>query len=55
MRERAERVGASFDIWSGADTGTEVDIRLPAAIAYGGRQPSWMTRLRQLVSGGRYA
>lgn len=55
MRERAERVGASFDIWSRADTGTEVDIRLPAAIAYGGRRPSWMARLRQLVSGGRYA
>jgi signal transduction histidine kinase/ligand-binding sensor domain-containing protein len=41
MRERAERVGASFDIWSRAGTGTEVDIRLPAAIAYGGGRLSW--------------
>jgi signal transduction histidine kinase/ligand-binding sensor domain-containing protein len=55
MRERAERVGGSFAIWSRAGTGTEVDIRLPASIAYDGGRPSWMTRLRQLVSGGRYA
>lgn len=55
MRERAERLGASFDIWSRPGSGTEVDIRLPAAVAYSGGRLSCMTRLRQLVSGGRYA
>jgi signal transduction histidine kinase/streptogramin lyase len=34
MRERAEGIGAELQIWSGAGTGTEVDLRVPALRAY---------------------
>jgi len=34
MRERAQKVGAHFDVWSGARAGTEVELRIPAAVAY---------------------
>jgi signal transduction histidine kinase len=37
MRERARRIGATFDIWTGADVGTEVSLKIPAAVAY--REP----------------
>jgi signal transduction histidine kinase len=35
MRERAEQIGATLDIWSEAGAGTEVDLRVPGSIAYG--------------------
>lgn len=34
MRERAELLGGRFELWSEAGAGTEVQISLPAAIAY---------------------
>jgi signal transduction histidine kinase len=34
MRERAERVGARLTIWSRTGAGTEVELRVPAAVAY---------------------
>jgi signal transduction histidine kinase len=34
MRERAQEIGAHLDIWSEAGAGTEVDLRIPASIAY---------------------
>jgi signal transduction histidine kinase len=34
MRERAKLIGAKLDIWSEIETGTEVDLRIPAATAY---------------------
>ena len=37
MNERAESVGAQFQIWSTEDKGTDIDIRLRAAIAYTGQ------------------
>jgi len=37
MRERARRIGASLDIWTGADVGTEVSLKIAARIAY--REP----------------
>jgi len=37
MRERAEGMGAKLDIWSGAGTGTEIDLNIPASIAYSKR------------------
>jgi signal transduction histidine kinase len=46
MRERAQQIGAELDIWSQAGAGTEVELRIPASIAYavpsarpGGSQP----------------
>jgi signal transduction histidine kinase len=35
MRERAEGVGGHLDIWSKLDTGTQLDLILPASAAYG--------------------
>jgi len=34
MRERAERLHARLDIWSKTGTGTEIDLRVPAEVAY---------------------
>jgi signal transduction histidine kinase/ligand-binding sensor domain-containing protein len=47
MKERARRIGAAFDIWTGADVGTEVSLTIQAAVAY--REPAarshrWWTR-----------
>jgi signal transduction histidine kinase len=38
MRERAKRLRAHLRIWSRPGAGTEVELRIPAAIAY--RQPA---------------
>jgi signal transduction histidine kinase len=37
MRERAAEIGAKLDIWSGAGTGTEIDLSIAGSIAYGKR------------------
>jgi signal transduction histidine kinase len=34
MRERAKLVGGSLEIWSELDSGTEIELRIPASIAY---------------------
>jgi signal transduction histidine kinase/ligand-binding sensor domain-containing protein len=34
MRERAKLVGGRLDVWSKLNSGTEVDLNIPAAIAY---------------------
>jgi len=36
MRERANKIGARFDIWTRQRGGTEVVIEVPAALAYRG-------------------
>jgi signal transduction histidine kinase len=35
IRERARQIGASLNIWSGIGAGTETDLSVPGAIAYG--------------------
>ena len=34
IRERAKRIGSQFEFWSEAGAGTEVELRVPAALAY---------------------
>ena len=34
MRERAEVVGGKLTVWSDLDSGTEVELSIPAAAAY---------------------
>jgi signal transduction histidine kinase len=34
MRERAQRIGAQFNIWTEPGAGTEIGLSIPAAIAY---------------------
>jgi len=36
IRERAKQVGAQLDVWSKLGAGTEVELRIPGSIAYGG-------------------
>jgi signal transduction histidine kinase len=44
MRERADVVGGRLDIWSKLDSGTRVDLSIPAGAAYGvaPRRLSWV-------------
>ena len=45
MRERATLMGAKLTVWSEVDTGTEVELRVPASAAYvTGRRGSWLSR-----------
>ncbi|WNG48284.1 ATPase [Archangium minus] len=54
MRERARKIGAQLDILCRSESGTEVELRVPAKAAYlGAPKRSWRNRLRHLVSGGR--
>jgi len=39
MRERAKVVGGKMEIWSELDAGTEVELSIPASIAYAKSQP----------------
>ena len=34
MRERADRIGAGFRVLSGAGSGTEVELSVPAQLAF---------------------
>ena len=36
MRERAVQIGAQLHLWSEAGAGTELELRIPGAMAYGG-------------------
>jgi signal transduction histidine kinase len=44
MRERARKIGAHLKAWSRPSAGTEVELRVPASMAYrtGGGQSSWL-------------
>src|SRR5271165_7208080 len=45
MRERATIMGAKLTVWSEVDAGTEVELRLPAGIAYATAQKrSWLSQ-----------
>jgi signal transduction histidine kinase/ligand-binding sensor domain-containing protein len=43
MRERAQKIGAQLHIWSRPGAGTEIELRIPAEVAYPriGRQSLW--------------
>jgi signal transduction histidine kinase/ligand-binding sensor domain-containing protein len=46
IRERAERMGAKLDFWSAVGAGTEVQLTVPATIAYKKRtRPRWTPRI----------
>jgi hypothetical protein len=44
MRERAQRIGAQLSIWSNPGAGTEVELTVPAKVAYLGnrKDPIWL-------------
>jgi len=49
MRERANVIGGTLVIWSRAGVGTEIDLEIPADVAYKkvfpGLSSHWMKRL----------
>jgi nitrate/nitrite-specific signal transduction histidine kinase len=38
MRERAVQIGGQLNVWSQIGAGTEVELRIPGAVAYGGKE-----------------
>ena len=45
MRERATLMGAKLTVWSEVDAGTEVELRVPAGVAYAtARKGYWLSR-----------
>jgi signal transduction histidine kinase len=51
MRERAHRIGARFKVWSGTAAGTEVELSIPAHLAFKQEKSTsrrdWARRFRQ--------
>src|SRR4029450_13148971 len=46
MRERAEIVGGRLEVWSKRDTGPEVELIVPGAVAYGTpAERSWFSKV----------
>jgi nitrate/nitrite-specific signal transduction histidine kinase len=49
MRERAERIGAKFHVWSSPSAGTEVELSVPGHVAFqsrsSGRTAVWFSGL----------
>src|SRR5260221_899169 len=45
MRERAKSFGGKLDVWSEHGAGTEIELRVPGAIAYGTSEPRRRFRL----------
>ncbi len=52
MRERAERIGARFHVWSSATAGTEIELSIPGHIAFerhnGDRPRRWLSRFASM-------
>jgi signal transduction histidine kinase/ligand-binding sensor domain-containing protein len=45
LRERAALIGGKLEVWSEVDSGTEVELRVPASTAYAtARRSSWWSR-----------
>jgi signal transduction histidine kinase len=49
IRERAERIGARLDLWSESGRGTEVELQVPAAVAYERPRESFLMKLARKV------
>ncbi len=48
MRERAKEIGATLELWSEVGAGTEVELRIPGAVAYGAsRRAGFLRRFRK--------
>jgi signal transduction histidine kinase/streptogramin lyase len=53
MRERGESFGGHLHVWSEGNAGTEVELRIPADIAYSVPRKSLFTGLKNLLRGVR--
>ena len=52
LRERAQRIGSRLEFWSEASAGTEVELRVPAAVAYEKKRNGHRFRFRLGGSNG---
>jgi signal transduction histidine kinase/streptogramin lyase len=52
MRERAKQFGGKLEIWSGAGTGTEIELTIAGSIAYGASTSRPRFRLFRKEAGG---
>jgi signal transduction histidine kinase len=54
MRERAAKIRGQLHIWSRTGAGTEVELLVPAKVAYGARRPlqkmSWWRRVQSALA-----
>jgi len=50
IRERAERIGASVEFWSEMGKGTEVELAIPAALAYESTRERYRAKLLRKVT-----
>jgi len=51
MRERAKRVGGKLNVWSAPDSGTEIELSVPAVHAYPASSAPWRSWLTEKFSG----
>ncbi len=53
MRERADALGGTLELWSRANAGTEIELQVPASLAYRNERssPAWPRWLRAAVGG----
>jgi signal transduction histidine kinase/ligand-binding sensor domain-containing protein len=49
VRERAEKIGSRLDFWSDAGAGTEVQLAVPASVAYDGMRDSFGSNLLRKI------
>jgi ligand-binding sensor domain-containing protein/signal transduction histidine kinase len=52
IRERAERIGSQLDFWSESGAGTEVQLTVPAAVAYEAPSEGILARLLRRMKNG---
>jgi signal transduction histidine kinase len=53
-KERAQRIGAHLDIWSEAGAGTEIQLRIPATVAYeNSHDKPWFRFFRRATDHGK--
>ncbi len=50
MRERARKIGGHFELWSRPGAGTEIQVRIPGAIAYRREKATNQSWFRKLLS-----
>ena len=49
MRERAKKIGAHIEIWSRAGAGTEIEVRIPAPVAYAATKAGLRSRFLSML------
>jgi signal transduction histidine kinase/ligand-binding sensor domain-containing protein len=49
MRERAKKLEGTVELWSRADAGTEIELRVPAAAAYASARRTWLVWLTRIA------